>query len=151
MPDEDDDDDKRLLHLADAVEGLRAELTSAIERGDHQRERMRFRVTEPVVLEVQAVTTTDAHGKVGWKIVEVGGSRTAANTHKITLKLSPEWWDGTTQAYTTSFLISAELPAQAVGPAVEAPSGATAQVGGAAADQRDRGDRAHDRLAEDDA
>lgn len=98
-------DDKGLLDLADAIEGLRAELTSAIEKGNVQRERMRFKVTEPVVLEVQVVTTKDAHGKVGWKVVELGGSYTAAKTHKITLKLSPQWWDGT--EYTNDFLIDA--------------------------------------------
>jgi hypothetical protein len=104
-----DDDDKGLVDLADAVEGLRAELTSAIEKGDAQGARMRFRLSEPVVLEVQAVTTKDAHGKVGWKVVEVGGSRTAATTHRITVKLSPEWWNGT--EYTTDFLIAATGPA----------------------------------------
>jgi hypothetical protein len=85
-------------------------LTSAIEKGIERGSRMRFRVTEPVVLEVQAVTTKDAHGKVGWKVVELGGSYTAANTHKITLKLSPEWWDEQKRVYTTDFLISATVP-----------------------------------------
>lgn len=106
-----DDEDKGLLGLAEAIEGLRAELTSAIERGNAQRERMRFKVTEPVVLEVQAVTTKDARGKVGWKVVELGGSYTAANTHRITLKLCPEWWNGT--EYTPDFLIAAAGPAGA--------------------------------------
>ncbi len=106
-----DDDDKGLLDLADAIEGLRAELTSAIEEGDARRARMRFRLSEPVVLEVQAVTTKDARGKVGWKVVELGGSYTAATTHRITVKLSPEWWNGT--EYTADFLIAAAGPAGA--------------------------------------
>ena len=99
-----------LLGLADAIEGLRAELTSAIEKGAGQRSRLRFAVTEPVVLEVLAVTTSEGHGKVGWKVVEVGGSYTAANTHRITLTLHPRWWDGDKQAYTTDFLIAADVP-----------------------------------------
>lgn len=104
-------EDQGLLDLADAIEGLRAELTSAVEKGNEQRARMRFRVTEPVLLEVQAVTTKDAHGKVGWKVVELGGTYTAASTHKITVRLTPEWWDAAKQAYTTDFLISADGPA----------------------------------------
>lgn len=106
-----DDENEGLLGLADAIEGLRAELTFAIEEGAKQRERMRFRVTEPVVLEVQAVATKVGQGKVGWKVVEVGGSYTAANTHKITVKLSPEWWNGS--EYTTDFLIASAGPAGA--------------------------------------
>lgn len=106
-------DDKGLLNLADAIEGLRGELASAIEKGNAQRARMRFRVTEPVVLEVQAVATRVGQGKVGWKVVEVGGSYTAANTHKITVQLTPEWWDGKKGEYTQDFLISATLPAAA--------------------------------------
>lgn len=98
------EDEEGLLDLADVVEGLRGELTRAMEEGDAQGERMRFRMTEPVVLEVQAVTTKDASGKVGWKVVELGASWTAANTHKITLKLSPEWWNG--KEYTADFLIA---------------------------------------------
>lgn len=99
-----------LLGLADAIEGLRAELTSAVDKGGEQRSRLRFAVTEPVVLEVLAVTTRDVSGKVGWKVVEVGGSYTAANTHRITVTLSPQWWDGQQQAYTTDFLIAADVP-----------------------------------------
>ena len=105
------DKDDGLLDLADAIEGLRRELSRAIEGGDQQRERMRFRVAEPVLLEVQAVATATGQGKVGWKIVELGGSYTAANTHKITLKLSPEWWNGS--EYTSDFLIAASAPAGA--------------------------------------
>lgn len=104
----DGDGEKNLLDLADAIEGLRRELTSAFERGDAQRARMRFRMSEPVVLEVQAVTTKDVHGKVGWKVVELGGSYTAANTHRITMKLNPQWWDG--DGYTDDFLIAADVP-----------------------------------------
>lgn len=100
------DDDMGLLDLADAIEGLRAELTSAIEKGIAQQAKMRFRVTEPVVLEVQAVATKDVHGKVGWKVLELGASYVAANTHKITVKLSPEWWNG--KEFTGDFLIAAE-------------------------------------------
>ena len=106
-----DNDESGLLDLADAIEGLRSELTRAIEQGDARRERMRFRMSEPVVLEVQAVTTKDAHGKVGWKVVELGGSWTAANTHRITLKLTPEWWNGS--EYTPDFLIADIGPAGA--------------------------------------
>lgn len=109
MVDNDDDTDKGLLDLADAIDGLRGELTSAMVKGDARRSRMRFRVSEPVVLEVQAVATKVGQGKVGWKIVEVGGSYTAANTHKITMKLTPEWWDDEKGAYTQDFLISATL------------------------------------------
>lgn len=97
------------MDLAEAIDGLRGELTRAIEKGAEQRARMRFRVDAPVLLEVQAVATTDAHGKVGWKIMELGASHSEANTQKITLKLSPEWWNG--KEYTTDFLIAAAVEA----------------------------------------
>lgn len=99
-----------LLGLADAIEGLRAELTAAVDKGAGQRSRLRFAVTEPVVLEVSVVTTRDAQGKVGWKVVEVGGSYTAENTHRITVTLDPQWWNGDKQEYTTDFLIAADVP-----------------------------------------
>jgi hypothetical protein len=95
--------------VAEAIESLRHELTAALQAGDVRRDRMRFRLEEPVVLELQAVVTKVGEGKLGWKIIEVGGSYTAANTHKLTLRLTPEWWDG--GQYTTDFRISASLPA----------------------------------------
>jgi Trypsin-co-occurring domain 2 len=149
-----DSDDRGLLDLAEAVEGLRAELTRAVEKGSHQQTRMRFRITEPVVLEVQAVTSRDVNGKVGWKIVEVGGAYTKENTHRLTVKLSPEWWDGQKGAYTSDFLISASLPAP-----IETQASAGGAASGTATEQGpDPADAAgvgrgpvDDRLDEDDA
>lgn len=97
--------------LQHAIELLREELTNAIEEGYKESARVRFRVAEPVVLELQAVVTKVGEGKVGWKIVEAGGSYTSANTHKITLKLMPEWWNG--EEYSPDFRISATLPGSA--------------------------------------
>ena len=147
------DDDQGLLDLAEAIEGLRTELTRSVDTGDAQRARMRFRVTEPVVLEVQAVTTKDANGKVGWKIIEVGGSYTAENTHKLTVSLSPEWWDDKQGAYTADFLISATLPAPVETAArADAPSRAVTQGGvEPVARNGDDAGPADDRLDEDDA
>ena len=101
------------IGIADAIESLREALTAAIEKGDQQKQRMRFRLQEPVVLELQAAWTKDAHGKLGWKVVELGGSYTSANTHKVTLELHPEWWDEPSGQYKTDFRISADLPSQA--------------------------------------
>ncbi len=102
------------IGVAAAIESLRRELTEAMTAGDYQRERLRFRLEEPVVVELQASVTWVGEGKVGWKVVEVGGSRTSADTHRITLRLTPEWWDGA--QYTTDFRISGTLSSGAPAP-----------------------------------
>jgi len=80
--------DDALVGLADAIEALRDELTDAMVRGEN--EPMRFAL-EPIELTVQAVITKDVNGKIGWKVLEVGGSYEAARTQTVTLRLSPLW------------------------------------------------------------
>jgi len=99
------------IAVAAAIESLRHELTEAMQTGDAQRERMRFRLDEPIVLELHAAVTWTGDGKLGWKIIEIGGSRSSADTHTLTLRLKPEWWDGS--QYTTDFRISASIPSVA--------------------------------------
>ena len=113
------------MGVAAAIESLRHELTEAMQTGDAQRERMRFRLDEPIVLELHAAVTWTGDGKLGWKIIELGGSRTSADTHTLTLRLKPEWWDGT--QYTTDFRISATLPERSSTPST--PSAASSPDG----------------------
>lgn len=82
------------LDLADAIEGLRAALTEALDRGAGQG--MHFQLA-PIELTMQAVLTDEGHGKVGWKVVEVGGSLSSATTQTLKLSLTPVWkrQDGT--------------------------------------------------------
>jgi len=77
-----------LVGLADAIEALRAELTEAMARGGGRP--MRFSL-EPIDLTMQAVITKDAHGKIGWKVLEFSGSFEKARTQTITVKLTPLW------------------------------------------------------------
>ena len=50
--------------------------------------------------------TKDANGNVGWKILEVGGKVSSERTQKVSLTLTPQWWDETKKQYTTDFLVS---------------------------------------------
>jgi hypothetical protein len=86
--------DKAVVGLADAIEALRAELTKAIDKGKDKR--MRFSI-EPIELSIQVGVTKDASGKVGWMVLEVGGSFETATTQTLTLRLAPLWQlpDGT--------------------------------------------------------
>ncbi|WP_405070882.1 hypothetical protein OG558_15415 [Kribbella sp. NBC_01510] len=59
--------DKAVVGPADAIEALRAELTSAVERSEQQR--MRFSL-EPIELSIQVAGGKDADGKIGWVVRE---------------------------------------------------------------------------------
>ncbi|MEU4499221.1 trypco2 family protein [Streptomyces sp. NPDC023998] len=80
--------DETVVGLAAAIEALRAELTTAVDRG--WEEPMRFRLA-PVELTVQAAVTTGANGKIGWSVLGLGGHREAATTHTLKLSLAPVW------------------------------------------------------------
>ncbi len=79
-----------LIGIDDAIEALRAGLTTAMERGEGQP--MRFEL-EPIELTVQAAVTKDADGKIGWSILGLGGSYSHAQTQTVTLRLTPLWRD----------------------------------------------------------
>jgi len=79
---------ENIVGLADAIDALRAELAEAIARGIGQP--MRFRI-EPIELEVQAVITKDAGGRIGWGALGVGASYKSASTQTLKLKLKPIW------------------------------------------------------------
>jgi hypothetical protein len=76
------------LGLAEAVEALRAELVKAVSLGSG--ESMRFALA-PIELTLQAVVTKDAHGTIGWQIVEFGGKYESAVTQTVKLTLTPKW------------------------------------------------------------
>lgn len=79
---------ERQVDLADAIESLRAELTSAIERG--RATRMRF-VLAPIELTLQVAVVKEADGTVGWKVLELGGRFESSITQTIGLTLTPRW------------------------------------------------------------
>ena len=91
-----------MISLSDAIESLRTELTTAIEQGHNQR--MRF-VLAPVEMSLQVVVTKAASGKIGWKILEAGGSYQSAGTQTLNLTLTP-YWTGEDGSPTTSPLIA---------------------------------------------
>ena len=77
-----------IVGLAQAIEALRAELTEAMNAG--RDEEMQFSL-EPVELTLQAVLTKEGGGKLGWKVLEFGGSYEAATTQALKLRLTPLW------------------------------------------------------------
>jgi hypothetical protein len=77
--------------LAEAVAGLRAELTAAIDEGAALGDRGVQFGLGPIELTVQAVLSRQANGKVGWKVLEVGGSAQSASTQTLKLVLEPVW------------------------------------------------------------
>lgn len=82
--------DAAVVGLADAIEALREELISAMERGENQV--MRFSL-EPLELTIQVAVTKKTSGKVGWMVVEAGGGYEKLATQTLT----PLWMqeDGT--------------------------------------------------------
>lgn len=95
------------IGLGEAVKALREELTEA--KGQGEGAWARFQVG-PVNLELQLVVTKDVHGQIGWKVAEIGGSLDSERTQKVSLTLTPQWWDATKKQYTTDFLVSGVLP-----------------------------------------
>ena len=81
--------EKALVGLSDAIEALRVELTHAV--GLSRGARMRFTL-EPVELTVQAVVTKEGDGRLGWKVLSIGGSYESARTQTVTLRLTPRWF-----------------------------------------------------------
>jgi hypothetical protein len=81
---------EHLVDLADAIEALRAELTTAWQRGKDQP--IHFRPTS-VQLTVQLAITKGGKGTAGvkWWLVEAGGeaSLSRVTTHGLTLTLEP--------------------------------------------------------------
>lgn len=91
-----------VVGLADAIAALREELLAAMDEG--RDAPMRFRL-EPVELSLQVGVTKEAGGKIGWKVLGLGGSYSSAVTQTLALRLAPVWRqdDG---SYTGDFAIA---------------------------------------------
>ena len=74
------------IGLSQAIETLRLELSEAQASG--RDGEVRFGL-ETVDLELSVAVTKDANGKVGWKILEAGGSVGTERTQTIRLSLKP--------------------------------------------------------------
>lgn len=74
------------IGLSQAIETLRMELSEAQASG--RDGEVRFGL-ETVDLELSVAVTKDANGKVGWKILEAGGSVGTERTQTIRLSLKP--------------------------------------------------------------
>jgi hypothetical protein len=88
--------------LAEAIATLREELLMAIDEG--MGKSMRFHLA-PVELSLQVAVTKEADGKIGWKVLGLGGSYTSVTTQTLALRLEPVWRqdDG---SYTSDFTIA---------------------------------------------
>jgi hypothetical protein len=75
-----------MVGLAAAIAALRTELSGAMAEGHGQG--MQFAL-EPIELTVQAAVTDEGNGKIGWKILEFGGSHESATTQTLRLTLTP--------------------------------------------------------------
>lgn len=77
-----------VVGLADAIGALREELVTAIAEG--QGAPMRFKLA-PIELTLQVAVTKEGQGKIGWKVLGLGGSYQSATTQTLTLRLEPLW------------------------------------------------------------
>src|SRR5689334_15005038 len=105
--------EKAIVGLAESVEALRTELAKAVEQGRGQR--MHFGLA-PIELTLQLVVTKDVNGKIGWQVIEAGGSYESAKTQSLKVILTPLWTkaDGTT---TNDFTIADQaMSGQRFGP-----------------------------------
>ena len=93
-----------VVGLADAIGALREELTAAIAEG--KGAPMRFRLA-PVELSLQVAVTKEGQGKIGWKVLGLGGSYQSATTQTLKLRLEPVWQndDG---SFASDFTVSDE-------------------------------------------
>jgi hypothetical protein len=88
--------------LSAAIAALRAELLTAIDEGTGSL--MRFRLGA-VDLSLQVAVTKEADGKIGWKVLGLGGSYETSTTQTLNLKLEPVWLEAD-GSYTSDFLIA---------------------------------------------
>ena len=95
------------IGLGEAIRALREELTEAKGQGDVAWMRLQ---AGPIDLELQLVVTKDTHGQIGWKLLDTGGSVASDKTQKVSLTLTPQWWDANKRQYVTDFLVSGTLP-----------------------------------------
>ncbi len=107
------------LGVASALEALREELSNAKLAGDEHP--LKFTL-QPISLKLQVEVTTEASGKIGWKVLGFGGRHESATTHTLELNLVPFWQkiDGTR---TPDFTISSPDVVGDVGPTHPTASG----------------------------
>ena len=74
------------LPLAGAIEALRIELTEAIAQGDGRW--LKF-APSPIELTLEAVVKREANGKIGWKLLGLGGSAGKEHTQTLKMTLTP--------------------------------------------------------------
>ncbi len=74
--------------LAAAIRALRAELAKATSHGAGQPMHLRV---DPVELTVHAAVTRQYNGKIEWSVLGLNGAPKPANTHTLTLRLTPAW------------------------------------------------------------
>lgn len=77
--------------LADAVAGLRAELTEAIDRRAAQGDRGVQFGLGPIELTVQAALTRQGEVGVKWQVLTATGSAGSQSTQTLKLVLTPVW------------------------------------------------------------
>jgi Trypsin-co-occurring domain 2 len=96
------------IALADSINALRAELSTAWTRSQNQT--LRFRPS-PVELTLQAAVTSDAQAEFGvrWWLIELGGelSRQSAVTQTVKLTLDPVLYDEHGKPVPGDFLVEA--------------------------------------------
>lgn len=77
--------------MADAVAGLRAELTDAIDRRAAAGDRGVQFGLGPIELTVQAALTKQGEAGVKWQVLTAGGSVGSESTQTLKLVLTPVW------------------------------------------------------------
>jgi hypothetical protein len=78
----------KTVNLADAIESLRADLESVIERG--RGHSLRFTLS-PIQLTLYVVASDKGGGHVGWKILEGSAEVSRESTQTLAFTLTPSW------------------------------------------------------------
>lgn len=77
-----------MVDLADAIIGLRAQLTRVVDEGADKGFQFEL---EPIEMTLQAVVTAKAGAGIGWSIVTAEASHTRELTQTLTVRLTPVW------------------------------------------------------------
>lgn len=101
------------LGLAESIAALRDELHAAMAK--MPRTGLLFRLA-PIELTLEVVVTKAGDGKIGWQVVEFGGSYEKGRTQTLKLTLDPAFRDTTGRLMENPYVSDASDPGLSIGP-----------------------------------
>lgn len=101
------------LGLAEAIAALRDELHAAMAK--MPQTGLLFRLA-PIELTLEVVVTKVANGKIGWRVVEAGGTYEKGRTQTLSLTLEPAYRDASGRLLENTYVSDAGRVGQHIGP-----------------------------------